>query len=357
MIAAVEQAHAIQQFAGARGAVRAVAHQFQRQQHVLFGSERGDQVIGLKNEADGAPAQHRQPVFLQARDLFAGQADAAGGGRVEPRQQAQQRAFSAARRSHDGDELALRHIEIDALQDLDTPGSGSDGFGEAANLNHDRRRDSSSIMRTYFFAACLFLAACGDQPKAEAPAAQRCGRSPPRRAAGRAGRRSWLSATASPPDSGWTRDSVIPTFCRRNWIAAALRYRVVNAGNSGDTSSDGLDRVEQVIAMKPAIVIVEFGANDGLRGLPVASTRANLEQIIERLQKAGARIVLAGMTLPPNYGPDYIRSFEKIYPELAAKYKAALIPFLLEGWRETAGICSGTVCMPMWKATEEWRRT
>jgi acyl-CoA thioesterase I len=68
-----------------------------------------------------------------------------------------------------------------------------------------------------------------------------------------------------------------------------------------------------------------------LRGLPVASTRANLEQIIERLQKAGARIVLAGMTLPPNYGPDYIRSFETIYPELAKKYKAALIPFLLEG--------------------------
>jgi acyl-CoA thioesterase I len=92
-----------------------------------------------------------------------------------------------------------------------------------------------------------------------------------------------------------------------------------------------LDRVQQAIAMKPAIVIVEFGANDGLRGLPVASTRANLEQIIQRLQKAGARIVLAGMTLPPNYGPDYIRSFEKIYPELAKKYKAALIPFLLEG--------------------------
>ena len=92
-----------------------------------------------------------------------------------------------------------------------------------------------------------------------------------------------------------------------------------------------LDRLDQAIARKPAIVIVELGANDGLRGLPVATTRANLEQIIAGLQKAGARIVLAGMTLPPNYGPDYIRSFQRIYPELAAKHKLALIPFLLEG--------------------------
>ena len=122
-----------------------------------------------------------------------------------------------------------------------------------------------------------------------------------------------------------------PDFLQKELDRRGLRYRVVNAGNSGDTSSDGLDRLEQVLAMKPAIVIVEFGANDGLRGLPVASTRSNLEQIIERLQKAGARIVLAGMTLPPNYGPDYIKTFERIYPELAAKYKAALIKFLLEG--------------------------
>ena len=74
--------------------------------------------------------------------------------------------------AHDGDELALRHIQVDAFQNLDTPRSRGDNFGEAANLNHDRRRDSSFIMRTYFFVACLFLAACGDQPKAEPPAAR-----------------------------------------------------------------------------------------------------------------------------------------------------------------------------------------
>ena len=78
-------------------------------------------------------------------------------------------------------------------------------------------------------------------------------------------------------------------------------------------------------------MIVEFGGNDGLRGLPIETTRANLEQIVTTLQKAGAAVVLAGMTLPPNYGPEYIRSFEKVYRDLAAKYKLTRIPFLLEG--------------------------
>jgi acyl-CoA thioesterase I len=108
-------------------------------------------------------------------------------------------------------------------------------------------------------------------------------------------------------------------------------YRVVNAGVSGDTSSDGMERLRGVLEVKPAIVIVEFGGNDGLRGLPLSGTRANLEQMIVELQKAGARVVLAGMTLPRNYGQDYIRSFEQNYVELAKKYKVARIPFLLEG--------------------------
>jgi acyl-CoA thioesterase-1 len=89
--------------------------------------------------------------------------------------------------------------------------------------------------------------------------------------------------------------------------------------------------VGTVTALRPAIVILEFGGNDGLRGLPVTTTRANLEQIITTLQKAGVKIVLAGMTLPPNYGPEYIRSFSGIYRDLARQYHLPLIPFLLSG--------------------------
>ena len=122
-----------------------------------------------------------------------------------------------------------------------------------------------------------------------------------------------------------------PDFVQRLIDQAGYRYRIFNAGVSGDTTSDGVERMPEVLALHPAIVILEFGGNDGLRGLPVTTTKANLSQMIEGLQKAGAKVLLAGMTLPRNYGPEYIASFEKVYVELAEEYKVARIPFLLEG--------------------------
>jgi acyl-CoA thioesterase-1 len=110
-----------------------------------------------------------------------------------------------------------------------------------------------------------------------------------------------------------------------------LRYRVVNQGISGDTSSEGLDRVAQALAVHPRVVILELGANDGLRGLPLTETKKNLQELIRRFQGAGARVILAGMTLPRNYGPGYVASFEAIYRDLARERRVKLIPFLLEG--------------------------
>jgi len=109
------------------------------------------------------------------------------------------------------------------------------------------------------------------------------------------------------------------------------KYRIVNLGVSGDTTTDGVERLPAVLAVHPAIVILEFGGNDGLRGQPVASAKANLATMIEAIQKSGAKVVLAGMSLPRNYGPEYIHSFEQMYGELAKQYKVTLIPFLLEG--------------------------
>jgi acyl-CoA thioesterase-1 len=106
---------------------------------------------------------------------------------------------------------------------------------------------------------------------------------------------------------------------------------VVNLGVSGDTTQDGLARLPMALAEKPVIVLLELGGNDGLRGIPLAITQANLARMVEAFQGGGARIVLAGMSLPPNYGPAFIRKFEGVYRDLAAKYKLTLIPFLLEG--------------------------
>lgn len=120
-----------------------------------------------------------------------------------------------------------------------------------------------------------------------------------------------------------------PDLLQRELDARGYRYRVVNMGVSGETTQDGLARLGLVLDQKPAIVIVEFGANDGLRGQPVANTEQNLAQMIDGLQKAGAQPLLAGITLPPNYGADYIHRFDAMYPELASKYKVPRIPFLL----------------------------
>jgi acyl-CoA thioesterase-1 len=121
-----------------------------------------------------------------------------------------------------------------------------------------------------------------------------------------------------------------PDDLQRKLDAAGYAWRVVNMGISGDTTAGGLARINTAVALKPAIVLLELGGNDGLRGLPLATTRDNLDQMIAAFERGGARVVLAGMTLPPNYGPDYIRTFEAIFSGLAAKYKLPLIPFLLQ---------------------------
>jgi acyl-CoA thioesterase-1 len=124
-------------------------------------------------------------------------------------------------------------------------------------------------------------------------------------------------------------DESYPALLQREIDSHGYRYRAINMGVGGETTQDGLARIGMVLAEKPAIVIVEFGANDGLRGQPVPHIQANLAEMIEAIQHGGAQVLLAGITLPPNYGMDYIHRFDAMYRDLAAKYKTAFIPFLL----------------------------
>ena len=107
-------------------------------------------------------------------------------------------------------------------------------------------------------------------------------------------------------------------------------HRVVNAGVSGDTTAGGARRIHWLLKHRPEIVILELGANDGLRGLPIEEMAANLETIIRAAQQAGARVLLAGMKIPPNYGEEYSREFENTFRRLAEKYHTGYIPFFLE---------------------------
>ena len=111
-----------------------------------------------------------------------------------------------------------------------------------------------------------------------------------------------------------------------------LDYTVINASVSGETTSGGAARIAAALtAHKPAIVIVALGANDGLRGLPLGQMRDNLAVILRAAQKSGSRMLLAGMKMPPNYGPRYTQEFEQAYVALARQFKSTLVPFLLDG--------------------------
>ena len=129
-----------------------------------------------------------------------------------------------------------------------------------------------------------------------------------------------------------------PDYLQADLDANGFHYRVANEGISGNTTKDGVDRVASIVAMRPAIVVVEFGGNDGLRGLPIADSRANLDKIVSTLKASGTKVVLAGITLPPDYGPDYIQQFDQTYTLLARKYHIPLLPFLLRGVFGTDGM-------------------
>jgi acyl-CoA thioesterase-1 len=121
-----------------------------------------------------------------------------------------------------------------------------------------------------------------------------------------------------------------PDYLQTDLDHLHYRYRVDNEGVSGNTTKDGVERLPDVLALHPAVVIVEFGGNDGLRGLPIEDTRANLDQIVGTLKRAGIKVALAGITLPPDYGADYVDQFDQTYTLLAAKYRVPMLPFLLK---------------------------
>jgi acyl-CoA thioesterase-1 len=126
-------------------------------------------------------------------------------------------------------------------------------------------------------------------------------------------------------------------FLQKSLDAQGYNYKIINRGTSGATTKDALGALPFVLRMHPAVVIVEFGGNDGLRGLPVEQSRNNLDQILTGLEKAHVKILLAGITLPPDYGPDYIRSFDQIFRDLAAKHHVAFIPMLYKNMIHVPG--------------------
>ena len=182
------------------------------------------------------------------------------------------------------------------------------------------------LRHLFLFGWTAALVAC-DQPKddipANAPPTSRSSASPTILFLG-------TSLTAG---YGIDPEQAYPALIQKKIDAAGLNYRVVNAGVSGETSAGARRRVDWLLQQPVAVLVVETGANDGLRGLPADSLRANIQAIFDQARRLqpSIKLVLVGMRIPPNYGRVYTRQFESVYPELAKSYGATLIPFLLEG--------------------------
>ena len=134
------------------------------------------------------------------------------------------------------------------------------------------------------------------------------------------------AAYGIPREAGWVN------LLQQELQHSHPQYRIINASITGETTTGGLQRIPAALRQhQPAIVILELGANDGLRGTPVTDIEANLTALIKQARKVRARVLLLGMQLPPNYGADYAAHFKALYPKLAQRYPVALVPFFLEG--------------------------
>jgi len=197
----------------------------------------------------------------------------------------------------------------------------------------------------YLVVIAVVSAACG-QPDANARAATVAASNDGESAQGTASRAVPIASTrprivflgdSLTAGYGLEREQSVPSLVQAHLAREGYAYEVVNAGVSGDTSAGGLSRLNWSLDGPVEVLVIELGANDGLRGLPVAAMKRNLAEIITRAQQRGIRVVLTGMEAPPNYGPAYTSEFRKAYRDLAREYQVVFVPFYLQG---VAGIAS-----------------
>jgi acyl-CoA thioesterase I len=143
-----------------------------------------------------------------------------------------------------------------------------------------------------------------------------------------------------------------PDALQRQLDTQGYHYTVINQGTSGATTKDAVVGLQSILRLHPEIVIVEFGGNDGLRGLPLDQTQHNLEQVLTTLEAAHIKVLLAGITLPPNYGPDYIQSFDQLFRSLAARHRVAFVPMIYKDLIHVPGTIQQDGIHPTAKGSE-----
>jgi len=143
-----------------------------------------------------------------------------------------------------------------------------------------------------------------------------------------------------------------PDALQRKLAKAGYDYKVINQGTSGATTKDAVGSTRSILQLHPDLVVVEFGGNDGLRGLPPDQSRRNLDTVLTELEGAHVKVLLAGITLPPNYGPDYIHAFEAIFREMAAKHHTIFVPMIYKDLVQVPGTIQADGIHPTAKGSE-----
>jgi acyl-CoA thioesterase-1 len=187
------------------------------------------------------------------------------------------------------------------------------------------------ILRSLLLALPLAMAACGsaDAPRPQAGGAPAQSQAQPEHPG--ASRRIVFLGDSLTAGLGLPREQSTPSLIQERLTAEGYPYEVVNAGVSGDTSAGGLSRLDWSLDGDVEVLVIELGANDGLRGLPVAQLRRNLDEIITRAKARNITVILTGMEAPPNYGPLYTAEFRQVFRDLADAHDVVFVPFYLDG--------------------------
>jgi acyl-CoA thioesterase I len=353
----LRQANRCQQRFGALASI-ASRVQFVRQQNVFERRQRRNQLVRLKHETKLCGADTGKRIFTVAADLFSMNRNGSAGWRIQTGKQAKQRTLSTAGRPHDDGKLAGRNAEVNLPEYFERGRAAAECLRQSANFNDGilicRHLLESREMISNFVSMLLscsvlsvaLLAGCGGGvakktaetrvPHASSgpPASPIVPESVPSQpAAPEKDGRPLIIAFGDSLTAGYGTSSgeSYPDYLQSDLNARGYRYRVVNEGISGNTSKDGVLRIGKIVAQHPAVVIVAFGGNDGLRGIPILDTEKNLATIISTIQKSGAKVVLGGITLPPNYGTEYIARFNAMYEKQAQTFHVPLLPFMLKG--------------------------
>ena len=308
--------------------------EFQGQQDVFQRVQVREQLERLEHESHPLAAQRRPPVLVAREEVVAEEPYGPGGGNVKSGQQSEQGGLARARCADDRDRLAGRDTQVDIIEDRQASRRVLHDLAEAARLHRGLDCNVShvhrSVRRNFLIRSGLVslaaLLACLAPVAIAAPAADAGDNAPVLLVVGDS-----LSAEYGlPRGTGWVQ-----------MLADRLRssgsdYRVVNASISGETTSGGRSRLPALLKQhRPRVVVLELGANDGLRGLPLNVMKDNLSAMIRQAQAAGSKVLLVGIRVPPNYGRDYTERFFNAFAALARENKVPLVPFLLEGFADT----------------------